>query len=187
MARHKDGWIILRTSGAKTIPLSESLAQAGFDVWTPREIKQRKRTERAKGDIQCAIAPTFVFARSRHIGHLMEIRALPMSPHPPFSVFTDRQLGIPVIRDVEIAGFRAAEAAANANFRKTRHRKVSPGESVKPTDGPFAGLTGQVKRVAGQYAVVLFDGFEVKIATWLLPDDVIRTSQSHSDTAARAA
>jgi hypothetical protein len=180
-------WCILRTSGPKTLPLVNSLNAAGIEAWTPRSIKVRKRDKRDMGDIESPIVPTFVFARARNIARLFQIRAQPTNPHPSFSIFTDHDRGIPLVSELDMAGFRAAEAAANLNHRKVRHRVISPGEMVKPTEGPFAGLTGKVREVSGQFAVVLFDDFEVKIASWLLPDDVISASKSQVDRAAQAA
>jgi transcription antitermination factor NusG len=174
MARHKDGWIILRTSGAKTIPLSESLAQAGFDVWTPRYIQTGKKGGKDV-ETQISIIPTFLFARAVHIADLAEISEAPVSQHPDFSFF--RHAGrIPLIADSEIGGLRKAEEQSRVKSRRSKRRALVMGQRVKFTQGAFAGMGGEVVKLNrnGKAALVAFGGgLNVEIEAWQMPDDLV--------------
>lgn len=103
-------WCILRTSGRSTLPLAQSLAAAGFDVWTPREILSRRRgPARTRIEYEAPLVATFVFARAAAIPALERILILPSSPHPPFSIFRfDGR--IPLLAAHSIEGLREAEA-----------------------------------------------------------------------------
>ena len=63
-----NGWCILRTSGAKTLALADSLAAAKYEVWTPRQAKTRHRPNSPiKIMSDCPIAPSTVLT----VGALM--------------------------------------------------------------------------------------------------------------------
>lgn len=186
-------WLILRTSGAKTLALAKSLAGAGFDVWTPSYVKQApkhdgrmpatvKTTER-----ECAIAPTFVFARATHLADLMIARALPTNQHPAFSIF--HYAGrIPLIGDGEVQGFRDEEERNRPKVPKVpkeRHRKLVTGQRVHMSDGAYAGLTGIVETAQGGWAMVAFaGGVSMKVDSWLLSPDLVRNEPSPLGAAA---
>jgi hypothetical protein len=178
---------MLRTSPGRTLSLAKSLADAGLDVWTPSEIQSRRRPRsKATFEIQAPIMPTFVFARAAIIPDLLRILALPISPHPAFSVF--RHLGrIPLLHDSEILNLRAVER----NRLKKSHRYVFPvGGKVNVAEGNFTGLEGIVEGGDGKYALVCFGGsMQFKIATFLLRSEDIDGSSSEASgprTAAQA-
>jgi hypothetical protein len=118
-ARRRDDtdWCILRTSGGRTLNLARSLAEAGFDVWTPtRTIKRPhgKRDEkgrRANVELDVPILPTFVFARAISLSTLTYIAADPTHQHPPFSIFTHAGR-VPLIGANSVAGLQEEERAA---------------------------------------------------------------------------
>lgn len=182
-------WCILRTSGGRTIPLARSLAGAGFDVWSPIEVRRCRRGggKRSYVDREIAIAPTFVFARAAHLGALIAESRAPGSDHPPFSVF--RHAGrIPLVADVEIAGMRKAEERAALAAKKKERRSFPKGARVSVPQGAFAGLEGIVEDADGKSALVTFNGsFRVKIATWLLESNPLQDLRPNSVTAALAA
>lgn len=121
------GWCILRTSGARTLPLAASLSAAGLEAWTPtRTIKRqrfgaRPRVERHRVTVEMdvAILPTFVFARVTHILDLEHAAKDPASQHPPFSVFHHAGR-IPLIADCDIMGLQEAERVATVAIQEQR-------------------------------------------------------------------
>jgi len=183
--RDVDGWCILRTSGARTLRLAESLMAAGLDAWSPEMMVTRRQGRmRKRVEVSTPILPTFVFARARHIAELQACRMLPINPHPGFSIF--RHLGrYPVVADKDIVALRAEEERARVVVLKRTRRTVPIGSRVTMSEGAFAGLTGIVERSDGKSALVCFGGgFSVSIATWLLPDDKVEASSSNRGKAA---
>lgn len=166
---------MLRTSPGRTLALAQSLLDAGLDAWTPSEIHSRRRPRsKATIDIEAPIMPTFVFARAAEIPALMRIQALPISPHPAFSIF--RHLGeIPLLHDREIMNLRAVAEAARRKRLKKSHQYVFPvGGKVNVAEGNFTGLEGIVEGGDGKYALVCFGGsMQFKIATFLLRSEDI--------------
>ena len=163
-------WCILRMSGGSTLPVAQSLAEAGFDVWTPVEVQQsRKPRSKVKVERRVPIMPTYVFARAARLADLIAIAKAPTSPHPQFSVF--HYAGrIPLIADRSLEPLRAAERD------KTRVKDMpvfTKGERVKLTEGGFAGMSGVVELSKGKFTLVAFPGFQVPIrisSLLLLPD-----------------
>lgn len=170
-------WCILRTAGQRTVPLAASLAAAGFEAWTPQQTQSRRlpRGSKAKVERIVSMMPTFVFVRADTLPDLVDIMALPVSPHPPFSIF--RWNGrIPLIGDSEIEGLRTEERKV---IPKAKQRVFTPGEKVHlPEGAAFGGLTGVVEGRDGKHTLVCFGGAtSFKIATFLLqPGDVFTTS-----------
>jgi hypothetical protein len=122
-----DGWCILRTSGAKTLPLAESLTKAGFDVWTPKRTFRRAlrvgRKNERKVEIDAPILPTFVFASAHDLHSLAVAASAEDSPHPSFSIF--RYLGrIPLVGHASVVGLRDAERAATEAIQMERDEDV---------------------------------------------------------------
>ncbi|MET3826551.1 transcription antitermination factor NusG [Sphingomonas sp. PvP055] len=173
--REDTDWCILRTSGGRTLNLARSLAEAGFDVWTPQEtLSRRVPRKKTVVDREVAILPTFVFARAVHIPELAAALALPVNPHPSFSIF--RYLGdIPLLADREIKNLRDVEDAARLRELKKTRNVVPVGTTVTMTEGAFAGLSGVVKKSDGKFALVAFGGaFEVNIASFLIRTDGVQ-------------
>jgi len=107
-------WCILRTSGARTLALAESLANAGIDAWTPAATASRlvrRGATMVKAERTAAILPTFVFVRSPHLPALADILADPWHRHPAFSLFR-YQGRYPLVGEASIASLRAAEQEA---------------------------------------------------------------------------
>jgi hypothetical protein len=183
----QDGWCILRTAGPRTIKLTDSLLNAGFDVWTPRLNTRRRlhRAKKAKVEVVAPILPTFVFARAGELPDLVRILDLPISPHPPFSIF--RYAGrVPTIREGQMTYLRQSEEQAADAWRREKRREqiqaerdertqrvaelraaapsFSPADKVRVPEGPFAGMTGIVEVGKGKAPVVNFGGgFRVSI------------------------
>lgn len=187
-----DDWCILRTSGARTLPLASSLSAAGFDVWTPAETTSRRQPRsKTRVEREGPIMPTFVFARADRLEDLLQLLGQPLNPHPPFSVF--RHGGrIPIIHDVEIGNLRDHEERARDRVRRAKRKgyrhEFAQGERVRVPEGSFAGMTGVVQDGDGKFAFVSFGGaLRVKIATFLLVADQVETDQLCSSNAAKAA
>ena len=193
IGRSEDGWCILRTGGPRTVPLAKSLADAGFEAWTPIQVQFREKTRRKPAEERAMpILPTFVFARAKHLSELNRLTRSDVHWHPAFSVF--RYQGVPpIISDERIGGLREAEAAAlkiaDARRRsdagkalkdaKDQLRRALPkGKSIDMPTGPFAGFTGVVESSTRKEAwVVLPGGFRLKIDTWLVAQDVAKEPQ----------
>ena len=120
--------------------------------------------------------PTFVFARADHRHELAQLADQPFSVHPGFSVF--RYLGaIPTIGEAEIAEARRIEERGKRVAKMGRRQAFTIGQPVKVTDGPGAGLSGEVvKDGDGKFVLVAFAGINMKIGSWLLGTDEVQTS-----------
>lgn len=178
MARHTldlGGWCILRMTSAETLRVRDGLAKMGFDVWTPTERKTgRMPRTRTAYDKEFALMPSYVFANVSHLDDLLRISMLPHSDNPRFTMFR-YQGGIPLIDDSQLAALRAEEDRRAGIFerlkRKVRRGPVlDSGEHVRMTEGGFAGLSGIVEDMQGQYALVSFPGYHtpIKISSLLL-------------------
>ena len=174
-----DGWIILRTSGPRTLKLAASLNAAGVDAWTPiGTARRRARGQKNRRDVPAPITPTFVFARAHHLADLLRHAAVPARQHPDFSILHDRAR-VPVIHDASLVPLRQAEEGARLQQRKSAPRSARLGASVTLTSGAFAGMTGLVESSSEREAAVNFGGgFIVTIATYLLPEDVLSARTS---------
>jgi hypothetical protein len=127
------GWCILRTSGPKTLPLARSLVAANIEAWTPTRTIKRPRPgqrrqlvlglRREMVEVSVAILPSFVFVRARYLDDLFRIGALPLSPHPSFSIFHDRER-VPVVTDASVSGLRDAESEAAAAIQEERDEET---------------------------------------------------------------
>lgn len=180
------GWCILRTAGRLTLPLAESLASRGFDVWTPAEVKLgRARGRRGRAETRKPMMPTFVFARAGHLWSLVSLAEDPACPHEGFSVFRhlDRY---PVIADAELEPLRMSEVRA---IPLDQLQTFERGERVLVPSGSFCGLGGQVVESNGRFTLVCFGGhMQVKISTFILqPNKAFSGSRPKMGTAAQAA
>lgn len=178
-------WCILRTSGRATLSLAASLSNAGFDVWTPIQIEQR-RTPRSKAKVEwpAPIMPTFVFARADCMPEMLALSKTAVKAHADFSVFRF-QGRIPLLKDYALEPLRTAERRVTPITKRRPFRK---GETVRIPEGSFAGMSGVVQQDDGRYTLVCFGGrVQVKIATFLLQQDVANKPQPVMGTAAQAA
>lgn len=162
-----DRWCILRTTGARTIPLARSLAEAGIEAWTPvKTVEVREGRARRRASKDMPIAPTFVFVRACHLPDLGIICRLFVSPHPGFSIF--RYAGrTPLVSDTEIKGLRLEEERGwIKELRKERHA-FAVGQRLNMPDGAFSGMTGVVESSDGKLVLVNLGGnFMVKVEAW---------------------
>lgn len=179
-------WIILRCAGKSTLALASSLAEDGFQVWTPaKTVMLRKPRMNVRRQVRLPIVPSFVFAGEQHVVDLLQLAALPVKPrrgaggrlpaHRDFSVF-HFQDEIPVIADAALEPLREAER--DAVPRKKRSR-FAGGETVRVTRGSFEGMTGVVERSDDRDAQVWLSLFgrhyRTKIPTSLLKLDELST------------
>jgi transcription antitermination factor NusG len=165
-------WCILRTGGKRTLRLADSLALSGFEVWTPREtIRKRLPRRKAKADHTIPIMPTFVFANAAQLTDLAALAMRKNKAQPDFSVQQYNRC-YPLIDDHELDPLRVAERKGTP---LEQVRQFTHGETVKLTEGGFAGMAGIVQTSDGKHTMVCFPGFTIpiKISTLhLLPDGV---------------
>lgn len=175
-------WVILRTSGASTLPLAESLTEAGFRVWTPvqpaekREGKSRSR----KREVE-AMVPEWVFAESHHLSELLalthqaaliyrvwdaEKRRHVVKGHPYFRLLKDGD-GFAMVGDRELESLRVEERKGKP---KVKAHEFKAGDTVKVTSGPYEALTGIVEIVRAPYVSVQFpqSSHVHKLPFWVL-------------------
>lgn len=165
-------WCILRMAGPRTLAVAQSLARAGYDVWTPVELQKRRLPRsRVKVEREVVLMPTYAFARAEHLRDLLAETMKPVSSHPAFTLFRhgDR---FPLIADQALDPLRLAERKS-APLAKVQ--PFSQGEQVKLAERGFEGLSGIVETTKGQFTMVCFPGFAVpiKVATMhLLPAEM---------------
>jgi hypothetical protein len=166
-------WCILRTSSRHTIPLSERLAEDGFEVWTPIETRTiRVPRQNVKREIRLPIMPSYVFARAHHLIDLIQRADLPIAP--TFSVMHAFGDQIPLVREQHLTKLRELE------IKKTPKRKAErtfdPGVIVRVGEGggSFSGMTGAVRKSDKGYTLVCFnERYTIKINTLLLCSDSV--------------
>ena len=158
-----DRWCILRCSGRPTLRLAASLAEDGFEVWTPSRTETRRVPRmNARREVTLPILPGFVFASAAHLWTLHDLAEDPKS-RIAFSLFRylDR---FPLIADAELQHMRALEQRL-ARPRKAK-RPLDHGALVRVEGGSFHGLSGVVQRSSRGETVVVFDGkWQVKVST----------------------
>lgn len=199
MATTPSKWCILRTSGSRTLRLTDSLAEAGLTVWTPREtVEWRRPRSNVRQDREMPIMPSFVFLRADELPDILCVLALPISPHPQFSIFMFAGR-VPLIADRSIVALRAmeeAKAQALANKRAAAQRRadlearklarkekradISIGGSVNlAEDAAFAGVTGIVQSTDGRDAWIRFGKLTIKVDAWkVLPISVADVTEA---------
>lgn len=183
-------WIILTTAGQRTLRLAESLAEDGFEVWTPKRTGLF-RVPRAnfKRKVTLPLLPGFIFAAAHHDQDLLELAAMPVKPrrgeglskpaHDGFSVFRFLD-SIPEIADEDLEPLRMAEKPA---VERRRFGRLANGSDVRITGGSFEGLTGTVEKSGKGYAIVWVSLFgrhhRAKISTFILqPVESISSGQA---------
>jgi transcription antitermination factor NusG len=181
-------WLILRTAGRCTLRLAASLAEDGFEVWTP--IEKRVVTvprASAKRNVRLPLMPGFVFARAVHLLDLLDLALMPQRPrrgvggrlaaHESFSVF-HAQDRIPLISDSALEPLRDAEAVAIPKRKSGQYRS---GETVRVLKGNFAGMVGVIEKSDSHTAHVWLSLFgrhmKAQIPAFLLRLDDIGTEQ----------
>lgn len=180
-------WCILRCSGRSTLPLAASLAEDGFDVWTPVEtITKRVPRANARYKIEAAMMPSYLFARVTHLVDLLQLASLSVKPrrgaglmkpaHPDFSVLHAFG-GIPLVEDEDLSELRKLSARRTpikpAAYAWPRNGKV------RVTSGIAAGLIGIVVRSTPTKTVVEIDGGRtMEFLTSILEIDAVSAGQA---------
>jgi hypothetical protein len=183
-------WFILRTAGRSTLQLAASLAEDGFEVWTPvRTQTIRVPRMNVRREIRLPILPSFVFVRAPHLVDLLELANMAEKPrrdpnggrlsrpaHRDFSVFhfLDK---IPMVADRNLEPLRMKEIEVIPKKGKPRFDR---GAKVRVNSGAFEGLKGKVERCKSGYALVIFTDYRrpVNIPTFLLREDEALNSNS---------
>lgn len=186
-----DHWAILRMAGASTLRVAQSLADAGFEAWTPAEEIQKA----VRGKIEWAkvpMLPTFVFADASRLVELASLARCPMT----YQVWdTDRQRmvtkGTPFFRlfqvdgDIETIPGRELEPLRRIEGRRKRKPRGKPrewtiGDSVRLTEGAYEGLRGRIVEVKGKKVVVVIPGssFSFEVSAFVPIPDVDEATDS---------
>lgn len=172
-------WCVLRTSGARTLPLVRSLNAAGLEAWAPVETKRFRvpRTSRYV-EREAPMLPTYVFARADRKADLLRASIDPGTQHPRFGLMRDHGDTVE-IPDTGIASLRMHEERAQRMTLKSRRYSFEKGARVTMREGAYAGLGGIVDGGNGKVLrVTLSNGREVKIEAFLLHADDV-TKQEH--------
>lgn len=179
-------WIILRTASRSTLPLAKSLAEDGFDVWTPVEtgVFNVPRAN-VKRTISRAMLPSYVFARAGHLYNLLQLASLPSRrgpglrrpAHESFSVMRCSD-HIPLIADASLNALRKIEARRTPRQMAEEPLPVGCIVRVKAGSAGFEGMIGKVESGDRGTTLVCFNRrYTVEIPTSLLSVDEIGTDQ----------
>jgi hypothetical protein len=180
-------WCILRTAGRSTMTLAATLAEDGFDVWTPLEtIMVDVPRANVKRKVVRPIMKSYIFARAGHLVELINLSKMRVRPrrgpgliqpaHVSFSVLV--AFGrIPLVAERDLADLRKLEA------RRTP-RKIAPyafprNKIVRVNDGIAQGKVGVVVSSTAAKTKILCKGdrHTIEIPTSLLELSTIQTDQ----------
>lgn len=188
MGREGKRWIILRTAGRSTLPLVNSLSEAGYEAWTPSQVPDGP-AKRDTAEARCPMTPTYVFACERHLFDLIALSANPGRKHAGFSVFRNCH-GVPLVEDHDLGDLRDEEAKVEQRWKDAVRRSRSKnkgqafeiGETVRvPADAypSFAGMDGMVEESDARHTYIALGGFlRLKISTFLLRGDSVGANDS---------
>ena len=74
-------WFILRTAGRSTLSLAKTLAEDGFEVWTPARMQViRVPRMNVRREVRLPLLPSFVFVRAPHLHDLLELASIGQAP-----------------------------------------------------------------------------------------------------------
>jgi transcription antitermination factor NusG len=178
----------------RTLSLSGSLAQRGFQVWVPVETRKVEAPRLSvKREVQRPLLPGYIFARREHLIDLIQLTA----GHPSLRVFRCREgFHITSDRDLQRLRDREREFAERyqAELRKDKERKpasraLNQGDMLRARDGSFGGKVGIVTKSDPRRTIVCFDRFfgRVEIPTSIITEDDAYELQSATDYAAKRA
>lgn len=200
-------WCIVRCASPKTLELTKSLAEAGFEAWAPIEtVTLRARRGHAQQRIVVPMMPGFVFVET---SRMLALLALSRSPSLIYRVWDHQQRrmvtrGHPYFRmfrpfgdrdkipDAQLAHLRKLDGLRRP---KGPLRTWKDGDRIRLTDGAYAGLRGTVIRCSGEQTTVELDGWMLQptVSTRLLhpeldfPADENVCSTSQQALSAKAA
>lgn len=173
------------------MPLSRSLADAGFSAWTPAErVKRRLPRSRAVEHRTAPITPTYVFVQAEQLHDLSEIEGRRHTGFPAFSIA--RHNGKPLLTTTPAlapllerhqSSYLASLPLPPHAVRHARKRRANPfsaGETLVMAQGPFAGLECIVEEGDGQTTSLTLQLFgrqtNMKIETFHLRSDGVATA-----------
>lgn len=168
-----DSWCILRTSGRHTLRLAATLAEDGFEVWTPAETK-RIRIPRAnvRREVTLPIMPSYIFAKAGHLVDLLQLAAKPVGDS--FSVMRHGER-IAMVTDESLQALRRLEAKRALTRKSVRTFEAGVEVVVKIEGGSFAGMRGKVERSDHGHTLICFDQrMTAKIPTSFLDETAVR-------------
>ena len=195
MTGEHGSWCILRTTGRQTLRLAQTLAEDGFEVWTPSEtvtIRIARRNSRRSATLP--IMPGYVFARfSRALELLHLSRSLKEGRgtgtgrpnHHQFSIWVSNNRAwsvsdedLQALREHEEAARRRAAERARRELAKQKAQPLPIGVSVRVKEGShgaFEGMVGRVTRSDEGNSKIIFIGWkrDVTIRTSLLDLDEV--------------
>ena len=204
MARiREEDWIILQTSSAATIGLAQSLAEVGYDVWTPIEMRQRLvGAKREEIEQEVAIIPGYVFARYDRMADLLQLsrspslnyrvwdagkRSMVTKGHPYFSLFRmhghirgQSERGLAPLRALEESLARLSERRRERALRKGPAPRFVAGTLVRVGGGGFEGLRLLVAEDSVGKTVKLVHpdwSWPVEISAWKLHEIQVQSEQ----------
>jgi hypothetical protein len=206
-------WCILRCSNGKTLELAASLTDAGFEAWSPVEVRMRL-AGRKRGLVEQAvpILPAgYVFAPYRYVGELLALshsptlnyqvwdsgkRRMVTKGHPYFTVFrmngvirAEPDAGLRSLRALEASLAEAAERRREAIKQKGPVPRFEEGQTVRVVGAGFDGLDLRVAESNDGKLVKLQHPswmWEVEISAWKLQEVQVK-DQSPEQAAAQAA
>lgn len=194
MSNDGGAWCILRCQGRSTLRLAATLAEDGFEVWTPAEtIVFRQPRRNSRRPVTLPMMPGYVFARAAQVHDLLRLShdlaegrgAGPGRPnHHRFTVWLLGR-GMWTIADGDMAGLRQQEATAKRRsadqarraLAKKKGRPVPIGTMIRVPrgNGAFQGMIGRVVKSDARNTKIVFSDsrLEWSIRTSLLDlDDV---------------
>jgi transcription antitermination factor NusG len=177
-------WFILRCAGRSTLPLAKTLAEDGFEVWTPvRTQTIRVPRMNVRREVKLPLLPSFVFARAEHMVDLIALEKRP-GRHHEFTVF--RMLPryfswlyaprLPTIRDKDLEPLRLSEQRA---VPKKDQPRFDRGARVRAHSGVFEGMRGKVERCRDGKVQVIFEGGSKR---WEIPAFLLSEEQAINAT-----
>lgn len=205
-------WCILRTSSSQTLNLAASLTDAGYEVWAPTELREKRIGKARKVTEQSfAIMPSFVFARMKHLADLLllshsptlnyrvwdsEQRRMVVKGHPAFSVFRSNgqvrpqtDASLTDLRTLEASLQKAAERRREQAKQKGPTPRFKAGQVVKVDGGGFEGLRLTVAEANEGKVVKLIHPdwmWTVEISAWKLRDVQLSQASPEQGTALAA-
>jgi transcription antitermination factor NusG len=205
-------WVVLRCAGAATLRLASSLAQAGFEVWTPSEVREQLAgRKRELVEVEAPILPDYVFAKFDHLAELLRLSHSPSlnyqvwdsseqrmvtKGHPYFTLFRDNGEIRPV-RDKNLQPLRAIEEALRDDTERRREAakrkgpapQFTAGDVVRVEGSGFEGLDLTVAETNEGKTVKLHHPdwmWTVEISAWKLQSIHIESALPEQETAKAA-
>lgn len=145
-------WLILRTSSRHTMSLASSLAQDGYEVWTPIEHRTvRIARTNVRRPVKRALLAGYVFARASHLVDMLDMSrrrqrrgpGLREPAHARFWVLRQSDGAPAMVADSKLDGVRRIEARRTPASKAERAFLI--GALVRVEGGPYHGLLGDVE------------------------------------------